>query len=205
MWLFHIYSCFCMSDMNLFYNRLSAAGHNLIKSNYFADCFSKNNSAKYHYFAVPRTFFDSPEELMPSEEWTYLTQNRNHFIFQCKQEPSCKIPLSPEHMNSNAIITLLGLLFIPLCLYHIVGNIIHTPPVHTAPWLTWAIIGIAIFTWFGFLWSAFIEAWEMNFLKLHGTLLPFNKTRYCFSVAMLMVSNFAHVLLILLILYWLLF
>ncbi len=195
--ILHLYSCFCPSDMNRFYNSMSSLGYDLEKSNYFSDCFYKKAKSRNSYFVIPKAYYKSLDDFSPPDTWEYLTENKNYFIFIKKDVSSSQTPTMPKFTKNTGPASLLGILLLPICLYYIAKDLAGT---YNMDRFFFTVSGIAVFTWFGFAWSAFMEAVEMNFYLQHGALLPYNKIRYNVSAAMLILSNLIYAVFILLIL-----
>ena len=123
MWLFHIYSCFSISDSMRFYEDMARKGFCLDKCNYFADHFVKGKPEKSRFATVPKAYFDhDPTNLING--WDYIAQNRNYYILKSNGNNVSELPFSMKEVGKIGEINLLKVIAVTAILCHICSRIV---------------------------------------------------------------------------------
>lgn len=200
MWLFHIYSCMGISDVNLYYEKMASKGLILKKSNYYADCFVLGECKNIYYSVLPKTYFTLEEKSMDTE-WKYLTENRNNYIFISKGFKPCDILYTEDKIVGSCIMNILGLIFLPICFYYIINRIIKNIGGVSEHWSIELLFVTVVLMWIGVAWSTFIEGYEVHNIIKKGSLLPYNAFRYFLSIGISLCTNIAHIIFVLLLLF----
>lgn len=190
MWLFHSYACFSASDMARFYEDMAKKGFCLDKCNHFAEHFTKTKTSDIHFTAVPRSYFDLDLSLLPTK-WKYLTQNRSYYVFTSTESDGNEIPMPLPEIKALGGLSLLKLIILTTLSYHVYDYRIKGHYDHF-----YIILVLALFLfWIGFVWSAFMETYEIGYYKQNKAFLPYSQLRYQISIIILILANMAHILL----------
>lgn len=200
MWLFHVYSCMGISDTNLYYEKMASKGFVLKKSNYYADNFTVGECENIYFSVMPKTYFTLSKKTTDTE-WTYLTENRNNYIFISKCFKPCDMLITADKVSGSCIMNIGGLIFLPICFYYIINRILKIIGGVSGHCSIGLFLVTAVLMWMGVAWSTFIECYEVHNLIKRGSLLPYNAFRYFLSLGLSLCTNIAHIIFILLLLY----
>lgn len=190
MWLFCLFSCYNVSEMNTWYETMALHGYKLVEGNYFADHYKRTQAQKLKFSVIPKGYYEKLEASSLPKNWAFITENRNYYIYATEIIDSSELLPIKKEDGSYFVLNILSLFAYPAILLFLCKEIVNNSGQSQFIWNSISIILCA-----GFTYSSIKMMIEIKKIKSNIN-FPYSLGKFVFNTVCNIVVNIAQLILI---------